>query len=154
MDGSLKAPSYYDDINVRGAAANTADPSSVIKYFEEMCPYLMAIGMTYDEYWYGDNFLPQYYFKAYKIRLKNRDEELHRQGRYIYEGMAALYPLFNALSKKKKPAPYVEKPYLSDILKTEQELEDERLREQAKAFDMLIAEINKDFKRKEVKDSG
>lgn len=152
MDGSIELPSVKQ--NVRGAADNTADPSFYAKYLCDMCPYLMAMGMTYEEYWYGDNYLPRYYIKAHKIKRKELDEQAWMQGRYIYEGIAALYPMFNALSKEKKPKPYVEKPYLSDILKTEQEIEDERLEKEAKRFEMLIAEMNKEFLRKEGKGNG
>ena len=36
--------------------------------FESVCPYYMSIGMTYEQFWDGDNDLPVYFRKADKMR--------------------------------------------------------------------------------------
>lgn len=146
MDGSITLSS--DSENVRGAADITADPSFFENPLEELCPFYMSMGMTYEEYWYGDNYLPRYYLKAYRLRQKQKDFEAWMQGKYIYEGIAALYPLFNALSKQHKPMPYVKEPYLKDAYKSDKQIEEEKNREAAREFEKLFAELNEQIRRK------
>ncbi len=76
-----------------------------------MCPVLMAMGMSYDEYWNGDNSAPRHYMKADRLRRKRTNEELWLQGLYIYNAVHALAPELNAASKDFKPAPYIDKPF-------------------------------------------
>ena len=112
----------------------------------------MSIGMTYNEYWHGDNYLPRYYLKAYKLKRQREDEYAWMQGRYIYEAIGALTPILNPLSKNPKPHPYVEKPYLEDFAKTEEEKAQEKMLANRKKMEQLAIEWNMQFaksKRKE-----
>ncbi|MBR1749974.1 MAG: hypothetical protein IJ740_18970 [Ruminococcus sp.] len=141
MDGGLGSSSEYG--THRGAAAKAVSSSfDYTKTFEDLCPYYMSIGMTYDEYWNGDNYLPRYYLKAYKLKRQQRDEEMWIQGKYIYEGIAALAPLFAMFSKKKKAEPYVQQPYLSDILDNESVKEEKLYKKSVQIMDTMMSEVN------------
>ena len=40
----------------------------------------MSIGMTYNEYWYGDPLMVRDYYRAFRIRRKQEDERMWLQG--------------------------------------------------------------------------
>ncbi len=73
----------------------------------------MSIGMTYDEFWYGDVERVKAYRKANDLRDRRRNQELWLQGMYIYEALCDASPLFRISLKKGviKPEPYVKEPY-------------------------------------------
>ena len=79
--------------------------------FEELCPYYMAMGMSYDEYWNGDNMLPRYFRKKYQIEAELQSRSQWMQGAYFYESMLRAAPIYNFLSKKRDPVPYLDHPY-------------------------------------------
>ncbi len=69
------------------------------------------MGMTYEDYWYGDASLPRYYRKAYELKKQQKNHELWLQGVYIYDALCCAAPLFRSLDKHPKPIPYVKHPY-------------------------------------------
>lgn len=71
----------------------------------------MAMGMTYEQYWYGDVFMAIPFVEADTLRRERANEDAHLMGTYIYEALCDVSPLFRDLSKKKKPVPYRTKPY-------------------------------------------
>ena len=81
--------------------------------FEQLCPYYMSIGMSYDEFWNQDVSRVKAYRKAYELREKRRNQELWLQGMYVYEALCDASPLFRFSMKKGsiKPEPYVKEPY-------------------------------------------
>lgn len=115
------------------------ESTPLTKLFEEQCPIYMSYGMSYDEFWYGEPYRTKFYREAYKLKIRQKDEELWRQGVYIYEALCKVSPILHAFSKKgTKPLPYSEKPYSydSDEYKTEQEKEQEEKNAQ------LIAQVH------------
>ena len=90
--------------------------TSLTALFEKQCPIYMAFGMTYDEFWYDDAYRTKFYRYAYKLKVRQKDEELWQQGMYIYEALCEVSPVLHAFCKKgTKPLPYSSKPYLSDV---------------------------------------
>ncbi len=101
--------------------------------FEECCPFYLAIGMSYAEYWEGDSSLARYYRKAYKIKQEETNHNAWLQGLYIYDAISTA--LHNALrGKGKKAEKYAEKPYQFQREKTEAEKAREVEVEQRKAM--------------------
>ena len=101
---------------------------SLTKIFEELCPIYMGYGMTYDEFWHGDAYRTKYYYEAYKIQMKHKDEEFWMQGMYIYDALCRVSPILHAFSKSgTKPLPYPDKPYTTtfDENKTEEDKQKE-----------------------------
>lgn len=106
--------------------------TSLTQLFEEQCPIYMSYGMSYDEYWFGEPYRTRFYRDAYKLKQKQIDERLWLQGMYIYEALCDVSPILHAFSSKgTKPLPYSQKPYMSQVEKTEvdkkQEEENQKL---------------------------
>lgn len=103
--------------------------------------------MTAEEYWEGDNTLPYFYRKAYKLRVKNKRDENNfnawLQGQYMLDAIAACFT---------KSGKYPEKPYEFESkmpeLKTEAE-EQEFMRQAAEGFAAFVFAKNKERKRKQ-----
>lgn len=70
----------------------------------------MAMGMTPDEFWDGENELPKYYREAKKIRDEEANHHAWLQGLYIYDAIGRLAPALKAFSKR-KPEKYMAEPY-------------------------------------------
>lgn len=111
------------------------------KIFEEVCPFFIAIGMTYDQFWRDDPTIAKYYYKAYLMKQKSEAEinewRMWKQGVYVYEALCDVSPVLHAFSKKgTKPLPYPERPYgieKMDKKKTKQEEQQEAENERLKA---------------------
>jgi hypothetical protein len=134
-----------------GGADSRLPPFRYSDKFEEMCAYYMSIGMTYDEYWNGDNLLPRYYRQMDELRKERMNYESWLQGVYIYEALINAAPVLNALSARKKPFPYRDTPIPIT------QAEDKRLKEQEKeklmkngveAMRIMMADFNKRFNEK------
>lgn len=110
--------------------------------FEQLCPYYMSIGMTYEQFWYDDVRLAEYYRKADDLRLKRKNQELWLQGMYVYEALCDASPLFRFSMKggQIKPQPYTQEPYpITEEEAREREerkarAEQERLKAEFEAF--------------------
>ena len=75
----------------------------------------MSIGMSYDEYWHGDNYAYKYYLEAYKLKIKRDGEEIDYKcwltGLYTYEAICDCSPILHDFAKKgTKPMKYLDKP--------------------------------------------
>lgn len=107
--------------------------------FEQLCPYYMSIGMSYDEFWNDDVSKVKAYRKAYELKEKRRNQELWLQGMYFYEALCDASPLFRFSMKKGtiKPEPYVKEPYPI----TEAEEKEREEREARKKEERLKAEF-------------
>lgn len=57
--------------------------------FEEICPYYLAMGMTYEQFWVDDPGLARMYRRADSIRRKRMNEELWLSGIYVAEALSA-----------------------------------------------------------------
>ena len=100
----------------------SASPQECLDYLDELCSYALSIGMSYDQYWYGDPSLIKYYVKAEKIRQKKTNNELWLQGFYVYHAVGSLVPILNPFSKEKKAKKYLKEPIpLTEEDKEEQE---------------------------------
>ena len=120
--------------------------------FEEIFPYDLSIGMTYEQYWYGDCTLVKYYRKAEELRNEKRNQELWLQGMYIYEAICDVSPILHAFAKKgTKPVPYPSRPYAINEkqIKQEREEKERKLVEKGKRFmEAMMQSTNKRFKEK------
>ena len=67
-----------------GEALKTSPQKTIGEILNEACPYFMAIGVSYDEYWYKDPQRLKHYLKADEIRQKRKNNDLWIQGYYEY----------------------------------------------------------------------
>lgn len=122
-----------------------------------MFPYYLSLGMTYEEYWHGDTSLVKAYRKAYELKLENDNTLLWLEGRYIYEVLCDVAPLYHAFAKNPKPADYLDKPFPLNTESGKKRKEDE----EKKRFDDFMADmkawakkVNEKHEKKEVGDNG
>ena len=87
-------------------------PFAYTNQFNEVFPYYLAIGMTYEQFWEQDCELVKYYRKAMRIRQELSNQQAWLQGLYVYEAIADLTPILHAFAKKgSRPKPYPTKPF-------------------------------------------
>ena len=65
-----------------GSEQSAEGDQSLEQQFENLCPYYMLYGMTYDEFWHGDPMMAPAYRKLYELRVKESDEQMHLNGVY------------------------------------------------------------------------
>ena len=131
------------------------------KQFEEVCPFFMSIGMTYEQFWYDDVELTKYYLKAFELKEKREAEKNKwarwEQGLYVYEAICYASPILRAFSKATKPLPYPRKPYgFEEKEKKEVDLEQKKKVELLRTqifFENWANAVSKRFKEKG-EDSG
>ena len=70
----------------------------------------MAIGMTYEQYWYGDPMMVRAFYKANQIRKDIADEAAWLNGLYVYNALnAAIGSTFHRPGSA--PADYPDQPF-------------------------------------------
>lgn len=100
----------------------------------------MAIGMTYDQYWYGDVCMARAYAEADKERQRRLDEEAWLKGAYVYRAVSAALSVSEFFrGKGQKPLQYPKEPL------TYKKEEDPNMRMKAYLDSMIRA--NKERKR-------
>lgn len=118
---------------------STASPQEIIKYLDDLCAYALFIGMSYDQYWYGEPKLLNAYIKADEYKMKRKNQELWLQGLYVYQAIGNLVPVLNPFSKDHKPKPYLKEP----IALSENEIEERRLKRIEKWTEMMMSKVKK-----------
>lgn len=140
-----------------GGGGLKSRPTPLLRYtekFEELCGYYMSLGMTYHDYWDGDCCMVKYYRDKASYDREKKNFELWLQGAYIYEALLDASPAFNALSRKKKPFPFLEHPIPLTTDESEQARErtNRKKMEQGKEVMKQFAEnFNKRFLEKQGK---
>lgn len=80
--------------------------------FERDFPYFLSIGMTYEQYWYGDTWLVHDYIEAQKFKMEQREYELWLQGLYTFNALQSALSVSEFFrSKGSRPIPYPKKPH-------------------------------------------
>lgn len=136
-----------------GGDGGIGRPSPILRYgdkFEELCSYYMSLGMSYHDYWDGDNWMTKYYREAGEIKKEQRNSELWLQAAYIYEALLDASPVFNPLSKKNKPLPFRSEPIpitSSGSKKSEERKKKRMLENGREAMRAMMAAINERFKK-------
>lgn len=130
--------------------------------FEEVFPYYLSLGMTYNQFWRDDPRIVKYYRQAEKIRKERINSELWLQGMYVYEAICDAAPIFNPFAKHGvRPRPYPTEPYpLTKTEKTKAEKVAEEKKQMDKAqriMDAYASRVNRNVANKaqqEVKHDG
>lgn len=94
------------DLSVSGSFADGRDgykiaarPKFYTEQFERVCPYYIAFGMTYEQFWDGDVEIAKAYRKAHEIKNDELNQQAWLQGFYVYHAIGALAPALKAFSK-------------------------------------------------------
>lgn len=117
---------------------------SYTSIFEEVFPYYLAVGMTYEQFWYDPPELTIAYRRADEIKKRRVNEELWLAGIYTAEALAST--VGNMFSKGNKyQYPSEPKPITVSEAKERQEREQRARMEQIKArFTARALSLNAD----------
>lgn len=109
MGSELVSTDSHKGDNDGGITNSSNAPLLYTPIFESYCPVLMSMGMSYNEYWDGDNDAPKYYIKANEYEVRKKNEALWVQGRYFYDALCCAYPLYSW--SPQEPIEYLSTPY-------------------------------------------
>lgn len=143
---------------VEGEPSN--EPVTLADIFSAVFPQYLAMGMTYDEFWYGCPSLVRDYRKAYEIKRHNEEWARWRSGAYFFCALLKAAPVLRAFGKGDvKPGEYPAEPW---PLTEKEAREREEAREKEK-YERYLAKMNADSERelkrraqmaKEAKENG
>ena len=145
----MSGSSSEDDIREEGDRHDT--PLTYTQQFKEAFPYYLSIGMSYEEFWYGDVMLTKDYQKAQELRDERKNQELWIQGMYIYEALCAVSAVIPRLSKRPvKPGPYAERPYplKAEKKRNAEEIAKREMEKMKRKMDIFATKTNAKFARK------
>lgn len=98
----------------------------------------MSMGVTYDEYWYGDCSRFHFYEEVYRLKQKEKNFDSWLMGRYVYEAIADLAPILHAFAKAGTTAtPYTSEPFPL----TQEDAKEKEAREARKKFEQSKAKL-------------
>ena len=106
-------------------------PKTLTEIFEEVFPYYLAVGMTYEQFWDGAPDLVVAYRRADEIRRRRINEELWLNGMYTADALAST--VGNMFSKKKYKYPVEPRPI------TPLEIQERRERERKAKMERIKA---------------
>ena len=103
--------------------------TTLTSFFDDLCPQILSIGVSYDDFWHGNPEIVDYQIEVEKIRGKNEailnDTLAWSVGKYVHYAVGALLDEHNH---------YPEEPQLALALdeelankKREREIEKQRL---------------------------
>ena len=89
------------------------NPISFAEIFMQICPAYIAMGMTWDQFWYSNTKVHRAYRLAWKQKKQYRNWEMWWQGYYFYEALVKVAPVMRAAFGKGKveAGKYSEEPY-------------------------------------------
>lgn len=93
----------------------------------------MQLGMTWEQYWFGDVRMTASFIEAHRLKRREENERLWLQGMYFFDGMSRI--MNNVFAEKgSQHQDYPDKPYpLFEGEKTPEELEDQEEAEEMRA---------------------
>lgn len=141
--------------NGREDYAIVTRPKFYSEQFERVCPYYMAMGMSYRDFWDGDVEIAKVTRLAHEIKLDEANQMAWLQGLYVYQAVGALAPVLKAFCKG-KAKPYVKEPFgASERRIKAEEREDAKHKREDDAFNAyMTAWMSQTNKKFAMKDKG
>lgn len=139
---------------MEGDAPQVKEAKPFTTVFRRDFPYFHSLGMTYDEYWYGDPLLVRDYLQAEEYRRRQENYSLWMSGLYMREAiMASIGNAF--IDKGQPPYEYPERPFpiTDEEIEAQREEQEKREVEQAEMYMKLLVEQGKDWGKKEPLDT-
>ena len=96
-----------------GGQRQLSSPSEIVDFLDEMCSFFMSIGMSYKDYWEGENALPDFYLRAYKMKREREMDDANIKAwlNGFYDFAAYSMAISNAFAgKDDTPSQYFDKP--------------------------------------------
>lgn len=130
-----------DKVSAPEASSENIQTKKIGEVFDELCAFYMSIGVSYDEFWFGDYTRLKYYVKAWELKQERDSEEanfrLYLAGLYNFNAFSSVIGTFAwGLGGKRgsKPEGYLEAP----IAFTENEKRAEKERNTKKTLDFFM----------------
>lgn len=121
---------------------STDQPKTFTETFETIFPYYLAIGMTYEQFWYGSPEMVVPYRRADEIRRRRMNEELWLAGMYTADALRAT--VGSMFSKQRYDYPSEPRPITLDEARERHERERRAKEEKIKAaFTARALNVNK-----------
>lgn len=129
------------DDGLKEKGGDPPSPSSEKKTYAEIIkeafPFYLHIGMTYEQYFYGNPYLAVYYREAYKLKNDQMNEMMWWNGYYTYIAFATALSNMHFDGKKHKINEYMKEPLrIRPLTEEEQEAENEKVRNK------VVAQLN------------
>ena len=156
---NASSESYFDGNEGRLGDNKANRPKTYTQFFEEVFPQYLAIGMSYELFWFGDCTLVKAYREANQIEFERKNLYAWLQGVYVYEAIAAAVPALKPpFNKVKRLSPYADKPHDFRIGKmTDKEKKEKRKKEDQAFFDLMgawMTQVNSNIADKDKKTNG
>ncbi|MBO5971152.1 MAG: hypothetical protein J6S14_21980 [Clostridia bacterium] len=100
--------------------------------FDREFPYLLALGMTYQQYWYESPDIAGYYIEAHRIKAEEQNTMLWLQGNYTFAAISTALSNLHFDGKQHKVNTFMKEPYGIFTKK-----EDRTAKEERKIIDAL-----------------
>ena len=114
METDVTGATSFSDIDL------DAPQSQFGTYLDQLCPYAMAWGMSWSEFWFESFDRLHDYWQANQFSIERRNQELWLQGIYIHAAIAS------CLDSKGR-AKYPKEPYrITEMTDAEREVENQR----------------------------
>ena len=90
-----------------------SEDTTYTELFMRVFPDYLAMGMTYEQFWFGKPYLARDYRKAYESRRRLDEWGRWRMGAYIYNALLCVAPVMRAAFSKDKvePGKYPDEPW-------------------------------------------
>lgn len=122
METDVSGATSFSDVDLE------APQSQYGTYLDQLCPYFMAWGMSWREFWFESLDRLHDYWQANQFSIERRNQELWLQGIYIH---AAIASCLDSKGKEKYP----KKPYrITEMTDAEREAENQRKIERLRDF--------------------
>lgn len=79
-----------DDERVGGESSS--EGLTLGQFIRQQCPYYLSMGVSWDDYWYGDYRKLPYFRKAYELKREEINQQLWLQGVYILRAIGSIIP--------------------------------------------------------------
>lgn len=116
--------------------------SCLAEMFTKLCPYYMALGMTYTEFWHCNTTMHKAFRKAWEQKKLYRNWEMWMQGMYFYDALLKVAPVMRASMGKSRvePGEYPSEPYALTAKEAHEREEAKRNARLERLFVMLSKE--------------
>lgn len=150
MEGELVTSNPSSDDEDGDGESRQLSFSSYTEKLDYYCSYYMSIGMSYTDYWDGDNELPRFYREAEKHRIESANTLAWIQGMYVYEAILDSAPALNSMAKNHKPHEYRRKPLDFDLFgwKKRADYNKKKMNNGISFMESVMSSWNSKFKKK------
>ena len=118
-------------------------PTTFTEVFMKVFPSYMVMGMTYEQFWYGDPWMVVTFEQAYLLKQRKTNEQMWIMGAYVANAVATA--LNNGFSKRK--IDYLKSPL--DIYPKTNAEDQEEIRQERQKLVQSLSMLAVKFKQKQ-----